>query len=165
MVCQHLVLVTWPDIKAPAVGRLASLLQQFKENFSPSHPCRAVPQLGRGCPNSSSYSKTMCLPPPHYQPPSRLTRELFSAQGEGYHVHICVPPYGSVCITMRAWGSGVPQMEKLGYVIARNLVAKKGPYRRLTTLVAIEQFPRQCRRTDTAFDPSVELLVSRKRIR
>lgn len=47
----------------------------------------------------------------------------------------------------------------------RDLVAKKGPYRRISTQVAIEQFPRQWRRTDTAFDPSVELLVSRKRIR
>lgn len=43
-------------------------------------------------------------------------------------------------------------------------MAEKGPYRRVTTLVAIEQFPRQCRMTDTAFDPSVEVLVSRKRI-
>lgn len=36
IVCQHLVLVTWADIKAPAVGRLASLLQQFREFLS--HP-------------------------------------------------------------------------------------------------------------------------------
>lgn len=38
IVCQHLVLMTWPDIKAPAVGRLASLLQQFQENLPPAHP-------------------------------------------------------------------------------------------------------------------------------
>lgn len=127
IVCQHLVLVTWPDIKPPAVGRLASLLQQFKENFSPSHPCRPVPQLGRDCPNSSSYSKIMCLPAPPYQPPSRLTRELFSAQREGYHVHICVPLCGSVCITVRARGSGMPQMEKLGYVNCQEFGGRKGP--------------------------------------
>lgn len=42
IVCQHLVLLTWPDIKAPAVGTLAALLHQFKENLCPTHPCRPV---------------------------------------------------------------------------------------------------------------------------
>lgn len=97
------------------------------ENFSPTLPCRSMPQLGRDCPNSSSYSMT-CLPPSPYQPPSRLTRELFSAQRGGYHVHSCVPPCGSVCITMkRAQGSGMPQMEQLGCVNCEEFGGQKGP--------------------------------------
>lgn len=126
IICQHLVLVTWPDIKAPAVGRLASLLQQFKENLSPTQPCRPVPQLGRDSQQFQLFKDHVCSPPPH-QPPSRLTRELFSARG-GCHVHIGVPPCGSVCITMRrAWGSGMPQMCKLGYVNCEGFGGQKGP--------------------------------------
>lgn len=151
--------MTWPDIKAPAVGRSASLLQQFKGNLSPAHPCRPVPQMGRDSQQFQLFKDHVCSPP--YQPPSRLTWELFSAQRV---------PCAYLCATL--WFCLHYHEESMGQWDASNVEAgvcelqgiwwPKRAHTGELALWLLLTVPQQRRRTDTAFDPMWSFCLAEK---
>lgn len=155
----NLAMMDWADIKAPTLHRLTCQLQRFKANLnSPSllwacisaverllHKVRQlkenVDNLSPSLPLQASISATTSWP--------------FSAQRKGNHGHMpCATLWFCLCDCaedMRKWDSAPTLALEVCVHELWEKVVKKGPSRKITALVAVEQFPR-CSRW--AMDPS-----------
>jgi len=147
-----LALTSWPDIEAPAVGQLAGQLQQFQGNLSSTPTLQACATAGERLSQQFQLFKDSTSS-------SSPVPAIILAVGEHVHAPLWFCPHGHQ-EDMTQWdGEPTLNLEAGVCELRGKTAAKKGPSRKITAPVAVEQFPGQSRRADPTSDPNKGLVV------